>query len=836
MVMAKAFRSKLQKNSALTKAALSVGLFFLALFPRAYDLSRFVTADEAKWVYRSAHFLAAFLQGDFAATTVNLTPAVTTTWLGSLGLLFYYQLNQTEIGLSLTDWLLSLPQFRTDLDILVAARWPIVVCTSLAVVAIYWLAGRLFNPALALLAAAFIALDPHTIALSRILGHDAPVTVFVTLSLLSLLLALVQAGGQGSRGAEGRIPPLPRPSAPLLLITLSGLMAGLAFLSKAPALFLIPFTGLIFLTKVWADRPALFFWAGRFVIWGAIAYLTFVVVWPAAWVDPVGRPLAVVENAFLSATDQVEAGAEGFWLVPDLGPFYYIVNGGFKISPLVMIGAGLAIIFFAKKQSSNSPNSPTPQLPSSPASTFWLLAFVLLFTVFMTLGGKRSSRYILPVFPALAVVAAIGWLGLYQRSLHLTNKASLQTRPLRVTFYILLIFIALIIQLPYAPYYFTYFNPLLGGSYTAPHMVKIGWGEGLDRVGRFLQRELSGSRVGTAYSSTVAPFFKGDLAGLDSDRLDYVVLYRKQIQAGNAPLLPGVVRYYQQDGSLFSVDLNGIRYADVYRGPAVQPVLAFASENDAQTKATGFRPKATGFRPSPIGFRPATAYGHIGQALPIDVLWAVESLGENPLSPDPMMVTLASLQEPSIVLAGGEGRLDRRTDELIISQHQLSIPSDVTRGVYLLQVDGHPLGQIDLRNFQTPSGMAEVFAVFGGQIGLQAYKFSPTDDYIEINLAWQAKLTHLPDYTVFVQMLDTETDARLAGIDTQPEGGAWPTSRWAQDEVVLDTYYVAVPPDLKPGHLKIIVGLYQPESGQRLLLQDGSDHWVLPWTLIRERD
>ena len=55
-------------------------LFFLALIPRGLALQHFVTADEARWIYRSAQFLGALLRGDFAGTAVNLTPAVTTTW------------------------------------------------------------------------------------------------------------------------------------------------------------------------------------------------------------------------------------------------------------------------------------------------------------------------------------------------------------------------------------------------------------------------------------------------------------------------------------------------------------------------------------------------------------------------------------------------------------------------------------------------------------------------------------------------------------------------------------------------------------------------------------
>jgi len=827
---------------------ISLGLFMLALLPRAYDLPRFVTADEAKWVYRSAQFLAAWLQGDLAGTSVNLTPAVTTTWLGSLGLAVYYWLNQATINLPFTDWLASLAEFRTEIDVLVATRWPMILLTSFGVVAIYWLASRLFNRPVAFIAAAFIALDPHTVALSRILGHDAPTATFMVISVLLLLLA-VSSPKEHTQDTASTQPPVRSRSA-LPLITLSGLTAGLAFLSKAPALFLVPFAGLLFISQVWRHGERLFFWFKRFLLWAAVAYLAFVVFWPAAWVEPLERPLAVVENAFLSATDQDEADAEGYWLVPNLGPFYYVVNGVFKLSPLVMVGAGIALILIVSRR---------PQPTNQQSNTvLWLITFALLFTIFMTFGDKRSARYILPAFPVIALIAAFGWTGLYlvvsgrsqgagsklqqtgnePHGTRNTQHAAPNTSPLPlIIFTVVLMIAAAVILFPYAPYYFTYFNPLVGGSITAPHFVKIGWGEGLDQVGRFLQREeLSrDSRVGTAYASTVAPFFEGDLSSVTGSNLDYVVLYSKQVQSGEPS--PTSIRYYEQTGPIFSVDLNGIHYADVYPGPAMQPALTLTPGLDHA------------ILPKPIAFRPLTPYGHLGETLTVDILW----LADDPLPIDPSIVTLEPISafdflnehnhpdgqpvepRPRTILAEGEGYLTRLADSLIVSQHELPVPAELERGIYALLVDGRPLGEVELRQFQIPAEFGAVeHVVFGDQIVLAGYQFSPTEDYIGLSIAWQAQKSRLPDYTVFVQLLEADTNGRVAGVDTRPQKGEWPTSRWVKDEVVVDDYFVAIPYDLPPGFYNIIVGLYQPENGQRLTLPNGQDHWVLPWTYIRK--
>lgn len=54
-----------------------------------------------------------------------------------------------------------------------------------------------------------------------------------------------------------------------------------------------------------------------------------------------------------------------------------------------------------------------------------------------------------------------------------------------------------------------------------------------------------------------------------------------------------------------------------------------------------------------------------------------------------------------------------------------------------------------------------------------------------------------------------------------PRGGAYPTSRWRPGEVVVDTFDIALPPDLPPGEYAIEVGLYIPETGQRLGVVNG---------------
>lgn len=785
-------------------ALTSLGLFLATLLPRAIGLGAFATADEAKWVYRSAQFLGALLGGDLAGTIVNLTPGVTTTWLGSLGLAAYYVSHRVGLGVPFTDWLASLPEFRADLDLLIAVRWPMVLLTSIGVVAFYHLARQLTTERTAQLLALLLAFDPHLIALSRVLGHDVPAGLFVSFSLLAFLRAMP---GDGQRVH-------PPSYLAWRWVIASGALAGLAWLSKSPAFFLVPFVGLVTLVEAWRWGASLRVWLPQLVVWGLVGWVVFAMVWPAGWQDPAGAPYAVLHNAFLSATDTLEAEAEGYWLVPDLGPFYYLVNGVLKLSLFATLGL-LAWLWL------------TLSRRRKPASVeWWLLAFAVLFTIFMSVGGKRSNRYILPAWPALYLLAAAG----LARVVEWANRTQDRVRRWTRVGNPVLVFILALPALAFYPYYFTYFNPLVGGPLTASRLVKIGWGEGLDQVGRWLdgQPAAPALQVGSYYASALTPFFSGRVSSVTAGGLDYVVLYVKQVQAGYPS--PTVLRYFEAQSPLHTVRLGGIDYAWVYAGPGVQPAMT----NEVVYPWTG--PVGDmGILPRPLAFRPSQPYLPLGQETVVDVLW----LAGDDLPTDPSRLTMQPSDDLGLspgtrsgdVFAEALARLERRADGLVVSQHKLKIAAGLSRGGYGLLVDGRPLGGVEARQFTPPPLDERLDADFGGQLRLIGYTFdAPTGT---LRLAWQAAPRAWADYTVFVHVVDTSGN-RLVGTDAQPPV---PTSEWVRGEVVVDERVVSIPDGLTSEGYRLAVGLYRADSGERLTLLDSAgmpvgDSLMLPVRLV----
>jgi hypothetical protein len=177
-------------------------------------------------------------------------------------------------------------------------------------------------------------------------------------------------------------------------------------------------------------------------------------------------------------------------------------------------------------------------------------------------------------------------------------------------------------------------------------------------------------------------------------------------------------------------------------------------------------------------------------------------------------------------------------------------PDAAIRGDYTFQVDPHlppgryrltlalaPLsgstmgeesalvGVIDIqpleRNFTAPSLEHETDAVFGRTLTLLGYAFRQDPDAVHITLYWQA-LRRMDFYKIFVHLYDVQTGTLIAQQDTVPHGWAYPTNWWEAGEVVSDE--IALPLEgILAGRYRIAVGVYEPDTLQRLPVQTAGD-------------
>jgi uncharacterized membrane protein len=140
------------------------------------------------------------------------------------------------------------------------------------------------------------------------------------------------------------------------------------------------------------------------------------------------------------------------------------------------------------------------------------------------------------------------------------------------------------------------------------------------------------------------------------------------------------------------------------------------------------------------------------------------------------------------------------------------------------QILGMPAGGPVEREFDRPRIGVALDVSLGGEVRLLGYDMSPivcdlVDCSLELVLYWQAQQAMNVDYTVFVHVVEpgSQGDARIWGQrDAPPDNGAYPTRRWAAGEVVADPVRVSLPLDVPVGPLEVVVGMYRPDTGQRL--------------------
>ncbi len=123
---------------------------------------------------------------------------------------------------------------------------------------------------------------------------------------------------------------------------------------------------------------------------------------------------------------------------------------------------------------------------------------------------------------------------------------------------------------------------------------------------------------------------------------------------------------------------------------------------------------------------------------------------------------------------------------------------------------------------------------FGTAINLVGYSLTPATarpgDALALTSYWQATTRPEADYTAFVHLFapGEEAGPPAAQSDSPPCGGDYPTSRWEQGEIVVDTRTLTVPADYTANSARLAVGMYLPPlpdrlpiTGTRAALPDG---------------
>ncbi len=830
-------------------------VFLTAWLPRRLALDRFVTPDEKLWLARSANFFYALTNKDFVNTFQREHPGVTAMWAGATALAIRYPEYVEEAPGQLNwetnefDAWLKANSTHTALELLVQARVEIALAIALLLTISFWLARRLFDTPTALLGTLLIALDPFHLALSRQLHLDGLLSVFSYASVLAFLVFLY-------RGRQ------------LRYLGFSGVLAAVAILTKSPAVLLLPVVGLLTaMDMAWRIRRdenrtrVLGLGILSLIVWMLFLLAQFVLGWPALWVEP----LDTLRRMFPTTVTYAMVGHKdatfflGKVVAGDPGLLFYPLALAFRSTPVTIGGLVLAA-FVAWHRS--------PPLADAngrrPARA--LALFALLFAVGMSLVAKKFDRYLLPIFPALNMIAAFGWVGaarwLYRAGPGWSRRQGVLSAGLAAV-----VAAQAFMSLPHFPYYFTYFNPLIGGARQASEVMMVGWGEGLDQAARYLNEKPNAGRLRVAAWYAQGPLdyyfdgkaipirFADDLGDtLRWMQSDYAVLYINQWQRQSPQ--PELFDYFNDLTPEKTIRFRGLDYVRIYNLRDA-PRFNYLARSDRSFSDWGGAIRLVDHK-SPVVAQPGVS---------VQVTFELQNLA--PLDRD-LNVLVRVVGATGEELARDEGwpfgspTSAWDTRDVWPDGHRLAVPADAAAGYYRLELSFYnpaTLATLPATDARTGAALGNAVVVDYIRIGdpptRPAHALSPPADFaqkgapasavqlrllgsdigmgggeraarentatvrpgdpLHIRLFWQARQSMTTDYTVFVHLVGPGGQL-LAQWDSQPVGGFFPTSFWRVGQIVADDVDLAVPAGAQPGTYEIRAGMYDLATGRRLLI------------------
>jgi hypothetical protein len=184
-----------------------------------------------------------------------------------------------------------------------------------------------------------------------------------------------------------------------------------------------------------------------------------------------------------------------------------------------------------------------------------------------------------------------------------------------------------------------------------------------------------------------------------------------------------------------------------------------------------------------------------------------------------------------------------------IGRYAFQVDPHLPPGQYALRVAlteaGRPatLGHLNVeslpRTFEPPEHMAHMLdAAFGDEFRLLGYDLRRESDTLRLTLHWQATDQPEVSYKVFVHLSDPVTGTVVAQNDAVPRDWTYPTTWWEEGEVVSDEIRLSIG-DVPSGMYHLAVGMYDPDSGERLAVVDAAgervpqERRVLPAEIVK---
>lgn len=536
-----------EKALKLAEAVFIVLVLFAAAFPIFYKLGIDNTnVDQFLWLARSNNFYNAITTFNFKETYQQYHPGVTLMYLITFG--------QKTFGIITGDFSsyenispekFPLYNFWTKFYVALAIY-------MLLVISFFYL-KKLVGLLISTFFLLFLVIEPYYLGNIRNLHLDALLSMLLFSSFIVFIYAIVKNSKRN--------------------IYFSGVLSGLAFLTKAPSFFILPLVFFSLLAYTLIAKKGFKFFGNTLRNYLFISIITFFVLFPAMWVAPTTTLEKVISEGVLDTgvkgghTHYVNGKRlrnPGFWYYRE--SFKYRVNG-YSLA-LFFIGVfSLPFSVFLFRKDFKNENF----------LAYFCISFSLAFMVVLSLLGKKTDRYMTPIYPFFIFVSSYGLL-------KLSNVFKKFTKPKNLSFFmfVLLAFFAFqykIAELKYVfPDMFAYYSASFGGISAAKKEIYLNQGgTGMIKVADFLksQNVTETTKIGLFDSTTLKPWINADVQGLNVSNIglyDYVII---PIQRGD--------EFKKNYNRVYTVKISGVDYWKIYKKKdtkaANKPVLSDNIDN-----------------------------------------------------------------------------------------------------------------------------------------------------------------------------------------------------------------------------------------------------------------
>ncbi len=262
-------------------------------------------------------------------------------------------------------------------------------------------------------------------------------------------------------------------------------------------------------------------------------------------------------------------------------------------------------------------------------------------------------------------------------------------------------------------------------------------------------------------------------------------------------------------------DLAGVEVSPSFN----EPDLADYQARPADASASGIRLLGASISPKAL---------MSGDRLDIDTLWSSEVSQPATIAPSVRVTDEAGglLAEQPIVAGYPPSRWSK--GQYVRLKGEVSLPADAKPGRYKVVIplaDGRvvEVAAINLadfqRVFQPPKVATPTEAIIGGIAQLVGFEISSSEvragGKLSIRLVWKALTPTSTSFRVFIHLAGDDLRPK-AQKDGEPQQWQRPTTGWQSGEYVEDRYEIPLPDEMPAGQYQILVGMYNPVTGQRL--------------------